>query len=292
MPAILNYNGLYGETDQTVLPDFVHCEPLETRCRHYNWFSNRHIHTHLLQVFCIGTGTGRLLVDQQEIAFGGPCLLVIPENTLHGFNFDAGAQGTVLTLSVSYVEKLVGSSSLIYPVLDQLRILSTALEPRLFADGWQLIEKIRQELFDSLPEREVMLQALFTAFLTQLFRLSCLQNEQALTQNSRILTLFRAFLKRVKETRRPQTTITQYANELNISPVHLNRICQTVARRSAVQVVQGYFMDEARRYLTHTSFSISEVAYALNFEDPAYFSRLFRKHTGLSPKQFRAQYGR
>ncbi len=291
METILNFNGLYGESGNAVLPDFVHCEPLETRSRHYNWVIKRHIHAYLFQVFCLETGTGTLLIEQQEIGFAGPCFIVIPENTLHGFVFGDDVRGTVLTLSVSYVERLVVSASLIHAELSQLRLIRSGNEPTLFADGWRLIGRISGELFDSLPERDIMLQSLFTTFLATIFRLSYLQNEHGLTQTNRSLSLFRAFLKRVKESRKPQKTITDYAGELDISPVHLNRICRSVAQKSAVQVVQGYFVVEAQKYLTHTSFSIAEVAYALNFDDPAYFSRLFKKHTALSPKQFREQAG-
>ena len=168
-----------------------------------------------------------------------------------------------------------------------MHILPAANESALYHDGLRLIRQIRAELFGNLPERETMLRALFTGLFTTVFRLARQQNEHGLIQDNRSLALFQAFLRRVKDARRPQKTITAYAAELRISPVHLNRVCQAVAQKSAVRVVQGYFIAEAQNYLVHTSFSISEVAYALNFEDPAYFSRLFRQHTGLAPKQFR-----
>jgi AraC family transcriptional activator of pobA len=287
MPAILNFNGLYGDTGPAILPDFVHCEPLETRSQQYNWNIPPHVHAYLFQVFCLTVGAGRLLIEQRELPFSGPCFLVIPANTLHGFVYTADTRGTVLTLSAAYAEKLFGASSLINTELDSLHILPAANAPALFADGLQTIERIRAELFGSLPERETMIQALFTVLLTTIFRLAHQHNEHGLIQNNRSLALFQAFLKRVKATRQPQKTIAAYAAELNITPVHLNRVCQAVAQKSAVRVVQGYFVAEAQNYLVHTSFSISEVAYALNFEDPAYFSRLFRQHTGLAPKQFR-----
>jgi AraC-like DNA-binding protein len=45
---------------------------------------------------------------------------------------------------------------------------------------------------------------------------------------------------------------------------------------------------EAERQLRYTAMSVSQVAYYLGFEDPAYFSRFFRRRTGLPPKSFRA----
>ena len=48
-------------------------------------------------------------------------------------------------------------------------------------------------------------------------------------------------------------------------------------------------MIEAQRLLTHTSQSIKEIGFQLGFEDPSYFVRFFRKHTGQTPVAFREQ---
>ena len=287
MRPIVNFNGLYGDSAPAILPDFLHCEPLETRSRHYDWVIGAHVHSYLFQVFCIEVGAGRLLVGPREMAFSGPCLLLIPANTLHGFAFAAEARGTVLTLSAAYVEQLLGPALLLRGELDKLHILPAPNAPDLFADCLRLIAAIRAELFGSLPERQLLLQAHFTALFISALRLARQPHAPGLPQDNRSLALFQAFMKRVKAARQPQKTITSYAAELGISPVHLNRVCQHVAQQPALHVVRGYFMAEAQHYLVHTAFSIAEVAYALHFEDPAYFSRLFRQHTGQAPRQFR-----
>ena len=46
---------------------------------------------------------------------------------------------------------------------------------------------------------------------------------------------------------------------------------------------------EARRNLVYTNLPVSTIAYALDFDDPAYFSRVYAAATGLSPRAFRAQ---
>ena len=284
---LLNFNGLYGDHARAILPDFVHCESIETRSHKHDWKIRPHIHTSLFQVFCVESGIGTLLVEQRKIAFIGPCLLVIPENTLHGFEFEASVQGTVLTISASFLDKLFKLSPHISLELSKLRYLpmhDNLLEYRYMV---RLISNINAELFNNLPEREVMLQSLFTTFLTAIFRLSQLHQEQVSSQNQRSLVLFKGFLKNIKESKMPQKTIFEYAQELSITPVHLNRICQQTAQKSATQVVHGYFISEAQRLLLHTSLGVSEVAYQLNFEDAAYFSRLFKKSVGVSPKIFR-----
>jgi AraC family transcriptional regulator, transcriptional activator of pobA len=81
--------------------------------------------------------------------------------------------------------------------------------------------------------------------------------------------------------------VVEYARELNSTTAHLNRICQAVAQKTTSQIVEEYIIGEAKKYLLHISYSISEISYMINFNDPAYFSRLFKKHCGASPKIFR-----
>jgi AraC family transcriptional activator of pobA len=51
--------------------------------------------------------------------------------------------------------------------------------------------------------------------------------------------------------------------------------------------VQEHLIEQAKNYLSHTSYTIAEIAYLLNFEYPNYFARLFKKINGVSPKEYR-----
>ncbi|HEY4324025.1 MAG TPA: AraC family ligand binding domain-containing protein [Mucilaginibacter sp.] len=103
--AILNY-GLYGDIDKNLLPDFVHYEPLNTRSRKYNWKIKQHLHTDLYKVFYYEEGSATVLSEHNRIKVNAPCLLFIPENTLHGFEQSSDVKGTVITLSSAYLEGL------------------------------------------------------------------------------------------------------------------------------------------------------------------------------------------
>lgn len=284
---MLNYNGLYGDNSWAILPDFIHCESIETRSQKHDWKIKQHIHTSLFQIFCIEKGYGKLLVENKEFEFKEVCLMVIPENTLHGFEYEEKIQGTVLTISVSFLEQLFKLNPKINLELGKLRILNIDENKAEFQFIISLIEKIREEVFSNLTEREIMLQSLFTTFLTSIFRITQAKNEEKIIQNQRNLSIFKQFIDRIKELKKPQKMIIEYANEIKITPIHLNRICKNVTQKTATQVVNDFFVNEAQKLLLHTSLSISEVAYQLNFEDAAYFSRLFKKNTGSSPKEFR-----
>jgi AraC family transcriptional activator of pobA len=57
--------------------------------------------------------------------------------------------------------------------------------------------------------------------------------------------------------------------------------------RPAGEMIRQRLLLEAQRLLAYTEMAVSEIAYAINFQDPAYFSRFFRRLTGQSPGEFR-----
>ena len=76
--------------------------------------------------------------------------------------------------------------------------------------------------------------------------------------------------------------------------VSLHRHAAARERRAATgdtasHLILNRLIREARRNLVYTNLPVSTIAYALGFEDPAYFSRVYAAATGLSPRTFRAR---
>lgn len=83
-----------------------------------------------------------------------------------------------------------------------------------------------------------------------------------------------------------------YAKKLNMSPKHLNRITQSVAGKTTTDVILDRVLLEAKKELILQRRNFNEIAYALGYDDYAYFSRLFKKKTGETPSGFLAKYKR
>lgn len=286
---IQHYNGLYGDQNVLILPDFVQVERIETRSPRHKWVIKPHVHSQLFQLFCVETGHGTIWSETGDLSFEGPCLLLIPENTLHGFTYLTESAGTVLTISAAFIDELTTKTPFESPQSGQIQVVDAQNQQRWFTYVQTLLERLSEESAESLPGREFVLQSILTALLTDVFRYIRQQSLVDVLPKNRSLTIFRTFQKSIRQQRNPQKNIRQYADEQHITPVHLNRVCRSLIQKSAMQVVYDYFMTEARNYLTHTDYTIAEVAYRLNFEDAAYFSRLFKKQTGLTPKAFRQQ---
>lgn len=78
-----------------------------------------------------------------------------------------------------------------------------------------------------------------------------------------------------------------YASMLNISEVYLNEAVKGSTGLSVGKYIRGRVIVQAKRQLAYTSLSAKEIAYALGYEDYAYFSKLFRKSVGQSPTEYR-----
>ena len=82
--------------------------------------------------------------------------------------------------------------------------------------------------------------------------------------------------------------VAEYAAELGVSPGHLNVLCGQYAGQSAKKHLHNALVTRARRMLLYTDESAARIAAALGFEDASYFSRFFRRETGLTPTAFRS----
>ena len=282
-----NYDGLYGDHHAVILPDFVQLERIETRSYQHKWVIKPHIHTQLFQLFCVETGHGTIWSETGELPFCGPCLLLIPENTLHGLQFLVETTGFVLTLSASFIDELTTKTPAISLETTHCQIVNLEHQLDWFAYLTALLNRLADETADNLPGRAFVVQALLAALLTDVFRYVKQQIRPDFAQKNRRLTILRSFQKSIRQGRDPQKNIALYAQEQHITAVHLNRVCRDLMQKSAMQVVYDYFLTEARNYLIHSDYTVAEVAYRLNFSDPAYFSRLFKKQTGLTPSSFR-----
>ena len=78
-----------------------------------------------------------------------------------------------------------------------------------------------------------------------------------------------------------------YASQLNITLKHLNRICNEMLQRTTTEVITARIILEAKRMLMDKKFTVNEIATELGFDDYSYFTRLFKKHTGMTPTDFR-----
>jgi len=82
-------------------------------------------------------------------------------------------------------------------------------------------------------------------------------------------------------------TVQAAARSLNISPHYLSEVVKLLTGQSTQQHIHGKLIEKAKRELSTTDLTVSQIAFQLGFEYPQSFSKLFKKKTNISPLDFR-----
>ena len=104
---------------------------------------------------------------------------------------------------------------------------------------------------------------------------------------SRNHIITREFKELLQASQKQSYSVKEYAQELRISSNYLNRAVKSCTGKSVKQLITDALILEAKHLLNLTNLSISGVSYELGIDDAAYFSRMFKKQTGLSPLAYR-----
>jgi AraC-like DNA-binding protein len=95
------------------------------------------------------------------------------------------------------------------------------------------------------------------------------------------------FVKLVNTHYLTKRNLADYAELLHITPQHLTKCIKQATGKTPTAYINQMLVLEAKVLLKETRLTISEIAYQLNFEDPAYFNRFFKKHAAQTPSMFR-----
>ena len=277
---------LYGEQAAWPTPDLLHCESISERSSQHHWEIKPHRHADLFQLLFVQRGRATVDVEGRVSEITEPSIQVIAPLCVHGFQFSESIEGYVLTLGAPLVAQLeaqlgaplsVLTSSACYPLGADSRSYNT-----LFA-------ALYHEYEGRAPARELVMSSLVNVLMVWISRRG--QQTQATVPKAgtdeRNRQLLGGYIKLVEQHFREHLTVETFAHRLNISGVHLNNLCRQLAGKTALQILHERLMLEAKRNLTYTTVSVSQLSDALGFSDPTYFSRFFRRLAGVSPNAFR-----
>lgn len=270
---------LFGES--THLPDVLHCETIADRSELHDWELAPHRHARLHQVLLIANGGGWATLDGKTHALPTGSLVNVPPEHVHSFRFEKDTRGWVTTLADELLDELLVGVGTHRSELDQACVLS--------ADTFvtQTVHQIWLEFSAQEKARALVLRGLSGVLLGWVAR----QLAQSTLADAKFndSELVQRFKELIELNFKAHWTVSQYAKALSISPTHLSRLTRAANGSSALRMIEARLMREARRNLAYTNLSISSIAYTLGFTDPAYFSRVFTRDAGISPKAFRAQ---
>ena len=150
-----------------------------------------------------------------------------------------------------------------------------------------------QWLFEQMIRELQLCRANYKELLTMLLRHIFLLVNRFLKEGSKsgidALNDIERSIRYFNENYTKNINIEEYAKSLHISACWFNRRFKQVTKMTPLQYILSVRLANAKMLLETKDYNVTETAYAVGFNNPLYFTRLFTKHIGISPSEYKKQ---
>ncbi len=259
-------------------------EPLEVKTGYDSSVPHRHNYYEMF-IFQESGGTHEIDFRRHEIKKNG--VHFVSPGQVHQVNRAIGTYGSVTRFSRDFI----GLNSNHAEKLFELPFLNNSPTPVInlkddeLADILPLLDQLRQESSEKQKHYEGILRSTLMTILLKCHRFYLRENPEGSGQYQSFL--YREFRMLLEKNFVELHKVRDFAELMNISEKSLNDSIKKVTGKTVSELIYSRLALESKRLLLHSGLSAKEIAYALNFSDPAHFSKFFKKQTGFSPSQYK-----
>ncbi len=241
-------------------------------------------------IIFIENGQGFHTIDFTDYTCSKGTLLTIRKDQIQKFFRGGQMKGTLLLFTndflVSYLEKMEAQKTMLL-FNEFLGVPKLQLAEEAFKQIQEIIKRMENEYLQVNDDHSLgIVRSELHILVTKLFRIKA-ENEQA-DFDKKYLEEFIAFQKVVEEKVTQTTKVQDFARILGVSTKTLNTITKGIVHKSAKEFVDEICIKQIKRLLINTRLSVKEVAYQSGFEETTNFYKYFKRHTQITPEQFRA----
>lgn len=284
---------LYGDPPDDQAFDFIHIETISSRSVRHDWNIRAHRHRNLFQILVIAEGGGEMNFEAATLMFEAPCAILVPATVAHGYRFRPDVtEGFVLSFTEEEAHGLGPHSD---DALRRLRAL--AVDPVVELGAAELARvralcaSLQEESFLARDGYKLAMRSYLVLVAIAIARFAASRARTGAMTLTAADPTVEALRRVVEENFRKQRLLGFYAEKLAMTPDRLNDHVKRATGVTAGHLIRQRVLTEAKRQLVFTVLPIHEIAYDLAFSDPSHFARFFRKQTGSTPQDFRAQGG-
>lgn len=281
LPVIKIENYDYGSLIKSI--DF-HFAPLE-KLKSTLPYPHRHDFYHIVWVV---DGHGHHIIDSVRYEVRPNTLFFMAPGQIHDFVLSDDATGFTINFSPEFFAfKMHSRQSLTeIPIYDFENLNSALYINEASAQTLRAImDGIIEEYTSEERGYEDVIWSYLRIFLMKVSRMAAPDPTADLSTRSQLLA--RRFKSALEKNFNTMDETADYARLLRVTERALNEATRQALGYTAAQLIRERVMLEAKRLLLHSEISVAEIAERLGFDDPAYFSRCFKKHTSRSPIEFR-----
>lgn len=274
-------------------PQFAIHDLTDYVTKHQGNTTKPHIHS-FYQIIWFKKGNGKHFVDFKTYDVANNSVFFIAKNQVHYFDSNTAYKGILLHFNEAFLVQKETETDFF-------------LKCNLFNNPYQQpfcrIEKETESIlneyilqiereFENADEfgKEELLRAYLKSFLIQIQRIkqTCekTQNNIPFVLDEKRIQLIK-FINLIDENYSKGLSVSEYARLLLVSTRTLSDLTNQLLHKTPSLMIQERIILEAQRLLLHTDLNVNQIGYRLGFDDPSYFVKYFKKHTDISPTEFR-----
>ncbi|SIS99312.1 AraC family transcriptional regulator [Paracoccus saliphilus] len=266
---------------------FLNCERISERSHIHDWSVEAHYHEGLAQLFVFAKGQVGARLDYAPESITGPAMVWLPALCSHAFEYETGMEGWVITIPTGDLSQLSTEAPYLDHWINRPQLLVGEDHITCLTEAIDITRRIETAHCEALEDQNLALKSLFCLLLVLLNR--GLRDNRALqdgnTQRKRYLV--HEFQCLVENPATSSHSVAEFAKALSVTSTHLSRTVKAATGRTASEILSDQMLLKAKRMLAFSDQSISDIAFALGFSSPSYFSRFFSARASETPRDFR-----
>lgn len=243
--------------------------------------SEPHRHNYF-EFFCFINGGGNHIIDFKNLPIKSNSIHIVAPGQVHQVNRELDSNGFVYLFELQSIN---GPSEIMDFLFDHVCYGVDEIHPTYTINESEIETfKMFTDMIWNAQGNKSNLNHLLVQNAIQNLCIKCM--EQTGDTGEKAKSEYSEFRKLLFKEFREVKRVKDYADRLNITEKSLNEIVKKQTGKSTSQIIYDQIILEAKRLL-QTGMSAKEVAYDLNFDDPAHFSKFFKSKTNYSPSDFR-----
>lgn len=242
-------------------------------------------------IIWIKDGSGTHLIDDQLYNIESNTFMLLSKGQVHAFNPAIDTLGWALRFADSFLDSPAYHSKYKYNLFSNITVNSLLKVSRDDVAMFELLmEQIQKEYeAENKPGKTEVLQRLIEVLIIKLVHLKQVQFTDQFNADLVAYQLFQQFNAHLENHFKSDHDVSSYAERLNVSPRKLSDNLKLFVGKPPSRIILERVIVEAKRYLRFSGMSVKETGFALGFNDPSYFSKVFKKVEGKTPKAFKAE---
>lgn len=284
----------YDLAEEQIDPLFFKISNLSSTIEKYQDILLRGMHCHnYYTILWFYSGEGTHTIDTEEYKIEQDSIFFLsPKHTHSCYNWK-GIDGIMLAFSDDFFSRLDNRL--------RTKIINIFFQPpgkvsrcRISLSAKKKIMPIIEKLQDAYSPQYVndpfqtgYITSLFSIFLIDTLRMGKWDDAAIAEYSSQAYKIYLRFIKEVENNFTQYHAVKDYIKILNVSRTALNLCVKKYAQTTPLDIINKRLILEAKHILLYNNKSIREICRDLGVDDPSYFTKFFKQHTGMSPFEYR-----